>query len=62
MPWRVELVKGWLLDEYEIEGVVLSKQDRSYLFGHCELHVPVKDAAFAEFIIQHEEKNTDQAE
>ncbi|MFT4031663.1 MAG: DUF2007 domain-containing protein [Siphonobacter sp.] len=62
LPWRVELIRGYLADEYQIQGVIVSKQDRSYLFGHSELHVPVQDAAFAELVIPYEETNTDETE
>ncbi|SDM43085.1 hypothetical protein SAMN04488090_3426 [Siphonobacter aquaeclarae] len=62
LPHRAELLRGWLAHEYEIDAVVLSKQDSAYLWGHHEIHVPVKDAVFAEWVLRNEETNTDETE
>jgi hypothetical protein len=51
---KAQLAKAYLMDEHQIEAVVLNKQDSSYLFGLCEVHVPLKDAVLAKFLLENE--------
>jgi hypothetical protein len=51
---KAQLAKAYLMDEHKIEAVILNKQDSSYLFGLCEVHVPLKDAVLAKFLLENE--------
>jgi Putative prokaryotic signal transducing protein len=51
---KAQLAKAYLMDEHQIEAIVLNKQDSSYLFGLCEVHVPLKDAVLAKFLLENE--------
>jgi hypothetical protein len=51
---KAQLAKAYLMDEHQIEAVILNKQDSSYLFGLCEVHVPLKDAVLAKFLLENE--------
>jgi hypothetical protein len=51
---KAQLAKAYLMDEHQIEAVVLNKQDSSYLFGLCEVYVPLKDAVLAKFLLENE--------
>ena len=48
-PIKAQLAKAYLVEEHQIEAVILNKQDSSYLFGLCEVHVPMQDAVLAKF-------------
>jgi Putative prokaryotic signal transducing protein len=51
---KAQLAKAYLMDEHQIEAVVLNKQDSSLLWGMCEVHVPLKDAVLAKFLLENE--------
>jgi hypothetical protein len=53
-PFKTELAKAYLAEEHQIEAVVLSKRDSSYLIGLCELYVHVQDAVLAKFLLENE--------
>ena len=53
-PIKAQLAKAYLVEEHQIEAVVLNKQDSSYLFGLCEVHVPMQDAVLAKFLLENE--------
>ncbi|HSW67515.1 MAG TPA: DUF2007 domain-containing protein [Bacteroidales bacterium] len=48
---NVEVLQG-LLKEYDIESVILNKQDSAYLFGDVELYVSVENVLRALQIIR----------
>jgi Putative prokaryotic signal transducing protein len=51
---KAQLAKAYLMDEHQIEAIVLNKQDSSLLWGLCEVHVPMKDAVLAKFLLENE--------
>jgi Putative prokaryotic signal transducing protein len=51
---KAQLAKAYLMDEHQIEAVLLNKQDSSLLWGMCEVHVPLKDAVLAKFLLENE--------
>lgn len=53
-PIKAQLAKAYLVEEHQIEAVILNKQDSSYLFGLCEVHVPMQDAVLAKFLLENE--------
>ena len=53
-PIKAQLAKAFLFDEHQIEAVIMNKQDSSYLFGLCEVHVPMQDAVLAKFLLENE--------
>lgn len=52
--FHVELVKG-MLEENQIEGVILNRQDSEFLVGEVELYVPQKQAEKALDLIRQTE-------
>lgn len=53
-PIKAQLAKAFLVDEHNIEAIIMNKQDSSYLFGLCEVHVPLQDAVLAKFLVENE--------
>lgn len=53
-PFKAELAKVFLTDEHQIDAVVISKRDSSYLIGLCEVHVHIKDAVLAKHLLENE--------
>jgi hypothetical protein len=53
-PIKAQLAKAFLVDEHNIDAVIMNKQDSSYLFGLCEVHVPLQDAVLAKFLVENE--------
>jgi hypothetical protein len=53
-PIKAQLAKAYLMEEHQIDAVVMNKQDSSYLFGLCEVHVPMQDAVLAKFLLENE--------
>lgn len=51
---KAQLAKAFLVDEHNIDAVIMNKQDSSYLFGLCEVHVPLQDAVLAKFLVENE--------
>ncbi|MEA5458821.1 DUF2007 domain-containing protein [Arcicella sp. LKC2W] len=53
-PIKAQLAKAFLVDEHNIDAVIMNKQDSSYLFGLCEVHVPLQDSVLAKFLVENE--------
>ncbi len=53
-PIKAQLAKAFLVDEHNIDAIIMNKQDSSYLFGLCEVHVPLQDAVLAKFLVENE--------
>lgn len=53
-PIKAQLAKAFLVDEHNIDAVIMNKQDSSYLFGLCEVHVPLQNAVLAKFLVENE--------
>ncbi|MET3126966.1 hypothetical protein ABID42_002068 [Arcicella rosea] len=53
-PFKAELAKAYLEDEHQINAVIVSKRDSSYLIGLCEVYVHQKDAVLAKFLLDNE--------
>lgn len=53
-PIKAQLAKAFLVDEHHIDAVIMNKQDSSYLFGLCEVHVPLQNAVLAKFLVENE--------
>ncbi|PWK28501.1 putative signal transducing protein [Arcicella aurantiaca] len=53
-PIKAQLAKAFLIDEHNIDAVIMNKQDSSYLFGLCEVHVPLQNAVLAKFLVENE--------
>ena len=53
-PFKAELAKAFLVDEHQIDAVVISKRDSSYLIGLCEVYVHLQNAVLAKFLLDNE--------
>lgn len=51
--YRAEIVRA-VLDDRGLQPVLLDRQDSSYFFGFCEVHVPELHAAEARKIVEDE--------